>query len=101
MGGGTELSLAFDYRLAGTNPKTDIGLPETKIGIIPGWGGTQRLARLIGPSLAAELICAGEGSKAAKAQKLGIVWDVVPTEKMQDEALRLLQWSRESGDWKQ
>ena len=48
MGGGTELSLGFDYRLAGSNPKMEIGLPETKIGLIPGWGGTQRLTRLIG-----------------------------------------------------
>jgi 3-hydroxyacyl-CoA dehydrogenase/enoyl-CoA hydratase/3-hydroxybutyryl-CoA epimerase/enoyl-CoA isomerase len=100
MGGGTELALAFDYRLAGSNPKTEIGLPETKIGIIPGWGGTQRLPRLIGPSLAAELICSGEAVKAARARELGIVWDAVPSEKMLEEALRLLAWSRESGEWK-
>ena len=99
MGGGTEVSLAFDYRLAGTHPKCEIGLPETKIGIIPGWGGTQRLPRLIGPSLAAELICAGDAAKAAKARELGIVWDVVPSEKMLAEALRLLAWTRESGEW--
>src|SRR6185437_14931916 len=42
MGGGLELAMGFDYRLASTNAKTDIGLPETKIGLIPGWGGTQR-----------------------------------------------------------
>ena len=59
MGGGTELALAFDYRICSTHPKTDIGLPEVKVGLIPGWGGTQRLSRLIGPSLAAEMICAG------------------------------------------
>jgi 3-hydroxyacyl-CoA dehydrogenase/enoyl-CoA hydratase/3-hydroxybutyryl-CoA epimerase/3-hydroxyacyl-CoA dehydrogenase/enoyl-CoA hydratase/3-hydroxybutyryl-CoA epimerase/enoyl-CoA isomerase len=100
MGGGTELSLAFDYRLAGTHPKCEIGLPETKIGILPGWGGTQRLPRLIGPSLAADFICTGEPVKAAKARELGIVWDVVPSEKMLDEALRVLALSRESGEWK-
>jgi 3-hydroxyacyl-CoA dehydrogenase/enoyl-CoA hydratase/3-hydroxybutyryl-CoA epimerase/3-hydroxyacyl-CoA dehydrogenase/enoyl-CoA hydratase/3-hydroxybutyryl-CoA epimerase/enoyl-CoA isomerase len=100
MGGGTELALAFDYRLAGSNPKTEIGLPETKIGIIPGWGGTQRLPRLIGPSLAAELICSGEAVKAARARELGIVWDAVPSEKLLEESLRLLAWSRESGEWK-
>ena len=64
MGGGLELALGFDYRLASTNPKTELGLPEVKIGLIPGWGGTQRLPRLIGPSLAAEMICAGEPAKA-------------------------------------
>ena len=67
MGGGTETSLAFDYRLMGTHPKAEMGLPETKIGILPGWGGTQRLPRLIGPSLAIEIICTGEPVKATKA----------------------------------
>ncbi len=100
MGGGTELSLAFDYRLAGTHPKCEIGLPETKIGIIPGWGGTQRLPRVIGPSLAVEFICTGEPVKAGRARELGIAWDVVPSEKMLDEALRLLTMTRASGDWK-
>jgi len=100
MGGGTELSLAMDYRLAGSHPKCEIGLPETKIGIIPGWGGTQRLPRLIGPSLAIEIICTGEPVKAQRAREIGIVWDAVPSEKILDEGLRLLAWSRESGDWK-
>src|SRR5207249_2622873 len=60
MGGGLEVALGFDFRLAGTNPKTDIGFPEVKVGLIPGWGGTQRLTRLIGASLAADIICAGD-----------------------------------------
>src|SRR5262249_28787036 len=42
MGGGLEVALGFDYRLASTHPKTEIGLPEVKVGLIPGWGGTQR-----------------------------------------------------------
>ena len=46
MGGGTELILSMDYRIASTNPATKIALPETKIGLIPGWGGTQRMTRL-------------------------------------------------------
>src|SRR5262245_35521985 len=69
MGGGLELAMAFDFRLAGTNPKTELGLPETGLGIIPGWGGTQRLPRLVGPSIAAEMICAGERIKADRAFK--------------------------------
>src|SRR5262249_35650079 len=60
MGGGLELALGFDFRLAGSHPKCEVGFPETKVGLIPGWGGTQRLARVIGPALAAELICPGE-----------------------------------------
>jgi 3-hydroxyacyl-CoA dehydrogenase / enoyl-CoA hydratase / 3-hydroxybutyryl-CoA epimerase / enoyl-CoA isomerase len=101
VGGGLELALGFDYRLASTHPKTEIGLPETKIGLFPGWGGTQRLSRLIGPALAAELICAGETVKAERARTLGIVFDAVPPERLFDEALRLLAWARESGDYRQ
>lgn len=99
MGGGLELSLGFDYRLAGSHPKCDIGLPETKIGLIPGWGGTQRLSRVIGPALAAELICPGDSVSATRAKEIGLVWDAVPSERLQAEARRLLAWSRESGDW--
>jgi 3-hydroxyacyl-CoA dehydrogenase/enoyl-CoA hydratase/3-hydroxybutyryl-CoA epimerase/3-hydroxyacyl-CoA dehydrogenase/enoyl-CoA hydratase/3-hydroxybutyryl-CoA epimerase/enoyl-CoA isomerase len=99
MGGGLELALGFDFRLASLHPKTDIGLPETKIGLIPGWGGTQRLTRLIGPSLAAELICAGETVKAERAKELGIVFDAVPSERLREEALRLLRWAVESKAW--
>ncbi|MFO0867021.1 MAG: 3-hydroxyacyl-CoA dehydrogenase NAD-binding domain-containing protein [Gemmataceae bacterium] len=101
MGGGLELSLGFDYRLAGSHPKTDIGLPETKIGLIPGWGGTQRLARVIGPFLAAERIAAGESAKADKARELGIVFDAVPSERLLAEGLRILKWSAEAGDWRE
>ena len=82
-------------------PKTEIGLPETKIGLIPGWGGTQRLTRLIGPSLAAEMICAGEAAKADRARQLGIVFDAVPSDRLLDEARRLLQWAKQSGDWRE
>src|SRR5262249_19712333 len=96
MGGGLEVALGFDFRLAGTHPKTELGLPEVKVGLIPGWGGTQRLARVIGPSLAAELICAGEAVPARRALELGIVFDVVPSDKLMPEALRLLQWARSS-----
>ena len=60
MGGGTELALAMDYRLVADSPKTSIGLPEVKVGIIPGWGGTQRLPRLVGVNSSIEMICSGE-----------------------------------------
>jgi len=99
VGGGLELALAFDYRLASTHPKTEIGLPEVKLGLIPGWGGTQRLSRLIGPSLAAELICAGETVNAPRARELGIVFDSVPSERLLEEAMRLVKWAQQSNDW--
>lgn len=104
MGGGLELALGFDYRLASTHPKTELGLPETKIGLIPGWGGTQRLSRLLGPSLAAEMICTAEAANAARARQIGLVFDAVPPERLQEEAVRLLQEvgpaSRRSNEWK-
>jgi 3-hydroxyacyl-CoA dehydrogenase/enoyl-CoA hydratase/3-hydroxybutyryl-CoA epimerase/enoyl-CoA isomerase len=99
MGGGLELALGFDYRLASTHPKTEIGLPETKIGLIPGWGGTQRLTRLIGPSLAAEMICTGDAAKPQRAREIGIVFDAAPPEQLLDEAVRLLREARQSGEW--
>jgi 3-hydroxyacyl-CoA dehydrogenase/enoyl-CoA hydratase/3-hydroxybutyryl-CoA epimerase/3-hydroxyacyl-CoA dehydrogenase/enoyl-CoA hydratase/3-hydroxybutyryl-CoA epimerase/enoyl-CoA isomerase len=100
MGGGLELALSFDYRICSTHPKTDIGLPEVKVGLIPGWGGTQRLSRLIGPSLAAELICAGDSANAERAKQIGIVFDAVPPERLVDEAIRLLKWAQDSDDWR-
>jgi 3-hydroxyacyl-CoA dehydrogenase/enoyl-CoA hydratase/3-hydroxybutyryl-CoA epimerase/enoyl-CoA isomerase len=100
MGGGLELALGFDYRLASTHQKTELGLPETKIGLIPGWGGTQRLTRLLGPSLAAEMICTGEAAKAERARQIGLVFDAVPSERLQDEAVRLLHEAQRSDEWK-
>ena len=101
MGGGLELALGFDYRIASTHPKTELGLPETKIGLIPGWGGTQRLSRLIGPALAAEMICAGEAVNSVKARERGMVFAAVPAEKLVDEARRLLDWANATSDWKE
>jgi len=101
MGGGLELALGFDFRLAGNNPKTEFGFPEVKIGLFPGWGGTQRLTRVIGPSLAADIICGGEPVKAQRAKELGLVFDVVPSERLLDEARRILDWARESGSWQE
>jgi 3-hydroxyacyl-CoA dehydrogenase/enoyl-CoA hydratase/3-hydroxybutyryl-CoA epimerase/3-hydroxyacyl-CoA dehydrogenase/enoyl-CoA hydratase/3-hydroxybutyryl-CoA epimerase/enoyl-CoA isomerase len=101
MGGGLEVALGCDYRIAGNNPKTEIGLPEVKIGILPGWGGTQRLPRLIGASLAAEMICSGDPAKTDRAKKIGIVLDVVPSEQLVPEAKRLIAMANETGEWKQ
>jgi enoyl-CoA hydratase/carnithine racemase len=59
LGGGLEVALACDYRVRGTNPKVQLGLPEVKLGLIPGWGGTQRLPRLIGVSAAVAALHSG------------------------------------------
>ena len=99
MGGGLELVLGFDDRLAGTNPKVELGFPEVKIGLIPGWGGTQRMSRLIGPALASELICAGDPVKAGRARELGIVFDVVPSDRLLEEGTRVIRLAWETGSW--
>ncbi len=70
MGGGLELALACDYRIVTDNPKTKLGLPETSLGIIPGFGGTQRLPRLVGMSQGATMILTGKPVDARKAEKI-------------------------------
>jgi 3-hydroxyacyl-CoA dehydrogenase/enoyl-CoA hydratase/3-hydroxybutyryl-CoA epimerase/3-hydroxyacyl-CoA dehydrogenase/enoyl-CoA hydratase/3-hydroxybutyryl-CoA epimerase/enoyl-CoA isomerase len=101
MGGGLELALAFDFRIAGSHPKTELGFPEVKVGIIPGWGGTQRLPRVIGPALAAEIICSGDPISAKRARDMGLIFDVVPSEKLVEEGIRLLAWAQKSGSWRE
>ncbi|GGL95831.1 enoyl-CoA hydratase [Streptomyces fumigatiscleroticus] len=76
LGGGCELALCADYRIAADNAK--LGQPEILLGLIPGAGGTQRLARLIGPSRAKDLIFTGRQVKADEALTLGLVDRVVP-----------------------
>jgi 3-hydroxyacyl-CoA dehydrogenase / enoyl-CoA hydratase / 3-hydroxybutyryl-CoA epimerase len=73
LGGGTELALACDVRIASDRPETKIGLPEIRLGIIPGFGGTTRLPRLIGMVAASDLILTGKTVDARKAAKLGLV----------------------------
>jgi 3-hydroxyacyl-CoA dehydrogenase/enoyl-CoA hydratase/3-hydroxybutyryl-CoA epimerase/3-hydroxyacyl-CoA dehydrogenase/enoyl-CoA hydratase/3-hydroxybutyryl-CoA epimerase/enoyl-CoA isomerase len=101
MGGGLEFALGFDFRVASTHPRTELGLPEVKIGLFPGWGGTQRLPRVIGPATAAELICAGEPVKPDRARKLGLIFDAVPPERLMDEAKRVLEWAAQTGAWRE
>jgi 3-hydroxyacyl-CoA dehydrogenase/enoyl-CoA hydratase/3-hydroxybutyryl-CoA epimerase/3-hydroxyacyl-CoA dehydrogenase/enoyl-CoA hydratase/3-hydroxybutyryl-CoA epimerase/enoyl-CoA isomerase len=100
LGGGLEFALGFDFRVASTHPKTELGFPEVKLGLIPGWGGTQRLPRVIGPATAAELICSGESIKPERARQLRLIFDAVPPERLLDEAKRLLAWAQESGAWR-
>lgn len=75
LGGGLELSLACDYRLG--TPKAKLGLPEIKLGLIPGAGGTQRLTRLIGAQPALELMLKGDTIDAGRAKELGILDEIV------------------------
>ena len=72
LGGGLEVALACDYRIVGTNPKVELGLPEVKLGLIPGWGGTQRLPRIIPVSTAADLMMTGDSLTGTAAIQLGL-----------------------------
>ncbi len=101
LGGGTELSLSMDDRLVSAAAHTQVGLPEVKIGLIPGWGGTQRLPRLIGLNPAIEMITSGEPVSAQKAVALGLAFDAVPADRLVEEGKRRLEYLRESGEWKE
>lgn len=87
LGGGCELTLACDIRIACENAK--LGLPELNLGVIPGGGGTQRLARLVGLGRAKELILTGKIIDAQEALNIGLVSRVVPLENLLDEALKI------------
>src|SRR5947207_13166501 len=78
LGGGLEFALACGYRVASDHPRTQLGLPEVQLGILPGAGGCQRLPRLIGARAALDLILAGKAASARKAFRLGIVAAPVP-----------------------
>jgi enoyl-CoA hydratase len=85
FGGGCELTLACDVRIASTAAR--FGQPEIKLGIIPGWGGTQRLPRLIGRSAAIELLLSGDPIDAARALALGLVSRVVEPDELLSAAI--------------
>jgi enoyl-CoA hydratase len=87
LGGGTELILACDIAIASEG--AIFGQPEVNLGLIPGWGGTQRLPRLIGKRRAKELIYTGRMIKAEEAYQYGLVNKVVPPDKLMEEALTM------------
>ncbi|MAI90199.1 3-hydroxyacyl-CoA dehydrogenase NAD-binding domain-containing protein [Ponticaulis sp.] len=87
LGGGLELALACHYRVAANdNPKLQLGLPEAKIGLLPGAGGTQRLPRLIGLMEASQYILEGKSMRLDKAAQLGVVNETAPTSELVDRA---------------
>ncbi len=87
LGGGCELSMACDIRIAAENAR--FGQPEIKIGVIPGGGGTQRLARLIGLGRAKEMLFTGDPIDAEEAYRIGLVNKVVPGESLMDETRKM------------
>ncbi|WP_416410620.1 fatty acid oxidation complex subunit alpha FadB [Pantoea sp. App145] len=97
LGGGCECVLATDFRIA--TAQTRIGLPETKLGIMPGFGGSVRLPRLLGADSALEIIAAGKDVDGISALKLGLVDAVVSSDKLRSAALTILQDAITQGSW--
>lgn len=94
MGGGTELALACRYRVASRDPSTRIALPEVKLGIFPGWGGSARLPRLIGAPAALELMLSGRSASAENAKEIGLVDSLTMPELLVDAAKELIRHPR-------
>ncbi len=90
-GGGYEIALACDWRVASDAPATRIGLPETTLGLVPAWGGATRLPRLIGPAKAGEVILKGKLYSAQEALRIGLIDDAVPQEKLPEAAREKLK----------
>src|SRR5947209_1268412 len=82
MGGGFELCLACHYRVAANNPKTRLGLPEVKVGLFPGAGGTQRVARMLAPVDALQMLLRGEELRVDRAKGVKLVDAVVPPDEL-------------------
>jgi 3-hydroxyacyl-CoA dehydrogenase/enoyl-CoA hydratase/3-hydroxybutyryl-CoA epimerase len=91
LGGGLELALACRYRLATDHPKTSLGVPEVNLGIIPGWGGTFRLPRLVGLPQALGMICAGKPAKGRRAYKAGLVDGLAAPPFAEEETRRFVE----------
>jgi len=90
-GGGFEVALACDYRVASDDPATRLGLPETTLGLIPAWGGCTRLPRLIGGAKAAEVILKGKLYSAQEALKIGLVDEGASHDQLLDRAREKLR----------
>jgi 3-hydroxyacyl-CoA dehydrogenase / enoyl-CoA hydratase / 3-hydroxybutyryl-CoA epimerase len=92
LGGGMELALACTYRLVSDHPKTLLGLPEVTLGIIPGWGGTQRMPRLVGLVEGLPLILSGKPIKANKAWKIKLADAIVPAEFFESKSNEFIKY---------
>jgi len=91
VGGGCELALACQFRIMTTDPKARIGLPELNLGLIPAWGGTQRLSRLVGMSKAMDMILFGKKIAASTAYEIGLVNSLAEPDQLMQRTLEFAQ----------
>ncbi|UCF29974.1 MAG: enoyl-CoA hydratase/isomerase family protein [bacterium] len=97
LGGGLEFALACDYRVVSDSAGTFLGLPETQLGIIPGFGGTQRLPRLVGLAESLRMITTGSPVYAGQAKRIGLVNEVTATEHLLDAAMAAVEGRLSTG----
>lgn len=97
MGGGLELSLASHYRLASNHPKTVLALPEVKLGLLPGTGGTQRLPRLVGIQKALTYMLTGKNIYARQAKRIGLVDELVHRHALKEAAIKAIHKIHKKG----
>jgi len=100
VGGGAELAVWCDRRVMSDNSKSEIGFPEVKLGLYPGWGGTVRAPRIVGLASAVEMITSGEPVDSRAAYRLGLASDVVPADRLQAAAVNLIRAEQQSGDFR-
>ncbi|MCL1790595.1 MAG: enoyl-CoA hydratase-related protein [Peptococcaceae bacterium] len=95
LGGGCELAMACDFRVC--HEKSKFGQPEVGLGVTPGFGGTQRLPRLVGPGMAKQLLYSGETINAQEALRIGLVNKVFPVESLREEVMKMAQMIADKG----
>src|SRR5205814_1729607 len=98
-GGGAELAVWCDRRVMSDNPKSEIGFPEVKLGLYPGWGGTVRAPRLVGLANALEMITSAESVEARAAMTMGLASDVVAAEKLLDAEVGVLSSGQQTREY--
>ncbi len=96
VGGGAELAIWCDRRIMTTSPKAQFGFPEVKLGLFPGWGGTARTPRIVGLGNAVEMITSGESIDGRTASQMGLISDLVPSERLDAAAIALVRAEQNS-----
>ncbi len=101
LGGGAELALWCDRRILADSERTEIGQPEVKLGILPGWGGTARIPRIVGLGNAVEIVTGGESLDPASARQMQLVDEVTGSDRLLEAAIAMVREEQRTGDYLQ